>query len=522
MGWVTFGDMNGAECLLRTLIRNGVELCFMNPGTSEMQFVAALDRVPEMRGVLGLQEGVCSGAADGYARMLGRPAATLLHLGPGLANGLSNFHNARKARSPIVNIVGEHSTSHLAYDAPLTADTAGFAKPVSGWVRTLERADWMGEAAAAAVAAAAGQVATLIVPADYSWSEAGEVGPVVARAARALPTVESVRAIAAALRSGERVGLLLGGTALQERGLRAAARLGMRVFADRYAARTTRGAGVAVAERLPYFPEPAQALLAGFERLVLVEARPPVSFFGYPDLRSTLAPVDCAFSVLAAEGDDGVGALEMLCLEMGVGDAFAVAGRVVPGYRDGEGLTADCIGRVVAGLLPEGAIVSEEAVSSAEAIWPHLGGAARHDFLPVTGGSIGQGMPVGVGAALACQTPSCPDRKVVVLEADGSGMYTPQALWTMARERLDVTVVVLANRRYRILDVEMRRTKAGAVGARADRMIDLGDPQPDWVKLAGGIGVEGVRVTTAGELAREFGRAMRERGPLVIEAVMGG
>src|ERR1039457_1281570 len=122
-------DMNGAECLLRTLLANDVDLCLMNPGTSEMQFVSALDRVPRMRGVLGLFEGVCSGAADGYARMTGKPAATLLHLGPGLGNALANLHNARKARSPVVNIVGEHSTQHRGHDAPLTADTEAFARP---------------------------------------------------------------------------------------------------------------------------------------------------------------------------------------------------------------------------------------------------------------------------------------------------------------------------------------------------------------------------------------------------------
>src|SRR5450755_1399633 len=149
-------EMNGAECLLRTLLANDVDLCLMNPGTSEMQFVSALDRVPGMRGVLGLFEGVCSGAADGYARMTGKPAATLLHLGPGLGNALANFHNARKARSPVVNIVGEHSTGHQGHDSPLTANTEAFARPVSGWVRTLESAAAMGEAASAAVAAPAG------------------------------------------------------------------------------------------------------------------------------------------------------------------------------------------------------------------------------------------------------------------------------------------------------------------------------------------------------------------------------
>jgi acetolactate synthase-1/2/3 large subunit len=246
--------MNGAECLLRTLLAHGVDTCFMNPGTSEMQFVSALDRVPAMRGVLCLFEGVCAGAADGYARMLRRPAATVLHLGPGLANALANLHNARKAGVPVVNIVGEHTTSHLRYDAPLSSDIEGFARPVSGWVRTLETPEAMGATAAAAIRAACGppaQVATLIVPADYSWSEAGEPGaPEPLPAAAPAPVDDAARLIA----SGEPVGLLLGGGALLAPGLDAAARTGARVFASRYAARISFRAGRVTPLRVPYFP----------------------------------------------------------------------------------------------------------------------------------------------------------------------------------------------------------------------------------------------------------------------------
>ena len=514
--------MDGAECLLRTLLANEVDLCLMNPGTSEMQFVAALDRVPRMRGVLGLFEGVCSGAADGYARMAGKPAATLLHLGPGLANALANLHNARKARSPVVNIVGEHSTQHLDYDAPLTADTAAFARPVSGWLLTVDRATAMGASAAAAVSAAwgpPGRVATLIVPADFSWSEAGEPGCTVPRLARPLPSSQQLRDAARALRSGQPAGLLLSGSALQARGLRAAERLGaatgVRLFADRYAARTTRGRDIPAVERIPYFPEPAQALLAGFERLILVEARPPVSFFGYPGVRSTLAPPGCAFDLLASEEQDGAGALEWLVDELGAAPAKSAVTTLRPVLPAGEPLTPAAVGRTVAALMPEGTILSDEAVSCSEQIWPRLGTAATHDHLPVTGGAIGQGLPVALGAALAC-----PGRKVVALEADGSAMYTPQSLWTMARERLDVTTIVLANRRYRILDIEMQRTGAGAVGPRAGEMIDLTRPAPDWIKLAEGFGVQAVRTANADEFIAAFGAAMREPGPRLIEAVL--
>ena len=513
--------MNGAECLLRTLLANNVDLCLMNPGTSEMQFVSALDRVPEMRGVLCLFEGVCSGAADGYARMTGKPAATLLHLGPGLANALANLHNARKARSPVVNIVGEHSTQHLVYDAPLTADIEGFARPVSGWVRTLEQAAAMGEAASAAVAAAwgpPGQVATLIVPADFSWSEAGEPGCPGPKPARPLPGTEQVREIALALRSGQTMGILLGGSALHERGIRAADRLraatGVRIFANRNGARLARGGDVPAVERIPYFPEYAQALLAPMQRLILVEARPPVSFFGYPGLRGALAPPDCACDVLASENQDGAGALEWLAEELDAPEG-ATARAVPPDLPTGGELTAAVIGRIASALTPEGTIFSDESVSSNEALWLNLAGAARHDYLPVTGGAIGQGLPVAVGAALAC-----PQRKVVALEADGSGLYTTQSLWTMAREKLDVTVVILANRRYRILDIEMARTGAGKVGPRAGEMIDLTRPAPDWIKLAQGFGVQAARAASADEFVREFSAAMREPGPRLIEAVL--
>jgi acetolactate synthase-1/2/3 large subunit len=490
-----------------------------------MQFVSALDRVPRMRGVLGLFEGVCSGAADGYARMAEKPAATLLHLGPGLANALANLHNARKARSPVVNIVGEHSTQHLGHEAPLSADTEAFARPVSGWVMTLERAAAMGEAASAAVAAALGppgRVASLIVPADFSWSEAGEPGCPAQRPSRLLPSSERIHDARCALRSGRAAGLLLSGSALHARGLRAAERLraatGVRIFADRYAARLARGGDIPSAERIPYFPEPAQALLAGLERLVLVEAQPPVSFFGYPGLRSSLAPAGCAFNVLASVAQDGAGALEWLADELGapaLGSAASGAPR--PDLPNGQPLTAAAIGMTVGALAPEGAILSDESVSSNEQIWPHLAAAARYDHLPVTGGAIGQGLPVALGAALAC-----PGRKVVALEADGSAMYTLQSLWTMARERLDITTVILANRRYRILDIEMQRTGAGAVGPLADKMIDLAHPEPNWIKLAEGFGVQAARAATADEFIREFGAAMRERGPRLIEAVLDG
>jgi len=513
--------MTGAEILLGTLAANGVEVCFMNPGTSEMHFVAALDKVEGCRGVLCLFEGVCAGAADGYARMTGRPAATLVHLGPGLGNALANFHNARKARSPVVSIVGEHTRSHLTYDAPLSADVAAFARPVSEYVRTVMEPDDVGRAASETIAAAIappGQVATLIIPADLSWSEAKGCGPVIARPPRKLPSQHTISGVARRITS--RAGLLLGGTAVNDRALLAAGKLaehtGVRVFMDRYAPRLACGRGRFTPTRIPYFPEAALPLLADLEHLILVESQAPVTFFGYPESPSYLLPETCEVVTLAERTEDGTGAVEALMEECGAGSARFAATRPVSAsvHTDGP-LTAKSIGAVVAALLPQSAIVSDEMISVGGDVLPYLINAAPHDELPVTGGSIGQGIPVALGAAMAC-----PDRKVVVLQADGSAMYTLQALWTIARENLDVVTVIFANRRYRILDVEMRRTGAHGYGERANQMIDIGRPDLDWVKLSTGMGVAATRATTAKKFESQFRAAMKEKGPRLIEAVI--
>jgi acetolactate synthase-1/2/3 large subunit len=510
--------MNGAECLLRTLVSNGIEVCFMNPGTSEMQFVAALDRVAGMRPVLCLFEGVCSGAADGYARMSGRPASTLLHLGPGLANGLANFHNARKAKSPVVSIVGEHSTQHLKHDAPLTADIDLFARTVSNDVFRPKSAEEIGRFAACAVAAARrppGQVAHLIVPADFSWSESGDPGPVLERPKRRIPDSQQIERIRKLTRSGANVGLLLSGGALLDDGLAAAERLcglGVRIFANRNAGRMASGRNTFQPQRIAYFPEDAEEMLAGLEHLILVESKEPISFFGYPGRRSTLVPEGCQLHVLAAEGDDGTAALEMLA-----------DGLKAPSREDAPKLelspedrfTHHSVARTVAALLPEGAVVSDESLSAGHTVWHHLLRAAPHDHLPVTGGSIGQALPVAVGAAIAG-----PDRKVVALEADGSGMYTLQALWTMAREQLDVVTVIFANRCYRILETEMKRTGAHGFGPVAANMIDIGRPDLDWVRLAESMGVGASKAAATAQFIDQFESAVRNRGPHLIEAVL--
>jgi len=498
----------------------------MNPGTSEMQFVAALDRVEGMRSVLCLFEGVCSGAADGYARMRRRPAATLLHLGPGLGNALANLHNARKARSPVVNVVGQHSTQHLRYDAPLTADIEAFARPVSGWIRTMQRSGDMAADTASVVRAACappGQVATLIVPADFSWSEceAPETGENEALpSARRDPQSHSIRGAASILRSGEPTGLLLGGATLLAAGLHAAGQLaagtGVRVFADRNAARMERGVGTFAPQRIPYFPEPAEAALAGLKHLILVESLMPVSFFGYPGRRSTLAPEDCNMHVLASIEEDGTQALQALVEECGAGSvSIPLQEWARPCLPTGAALTLENIGLALAAEMPEGCIVSDEMISAAEAILQNLVAARPFSHVPITGGSIGQGLPVAVGAAVAC-----PDRKVIALQADGSAMYTLQSLWTMARERLDIVVVILANRRYQILEIESRRTGAAEIGPRANDMMDLTRPNLDWVKLAEAQGVEAGRAATGDEFIALFRDAVKQPGPRLIEAVI--
>jgi acetolactate synthase-1/2/3 large subunit len=518
--------VNGAQALLRTLVGAGVDVCFANPGTSEMHFVAALDDVPEMRAVLTLFEGVATGAADGYARMAGRPGATLLHLGPGLANGLANLHNARRGRTPLVNVVGDHARSHKRFDAPLESDVDALAGAVSGWVRRSLAPSDVGADAAEAVAAASaapGGVATLILPADVSWSDGADVaGPLPVRPVpRVAPGL--VEDAASALRSGEPVVLFLGGDAVGEDGLRAAARIaegtGARLLGETFPARMARGAGLPDVPRLPYPPELAMAALAGTRQLVLAGAPAPVHFFGYPGVPGQPVPGDCAVHVLAAPGEDAVAALQALADEV----APDARPRLLEGERpevpDGA-LDPRSLAAVVGALLPEGAIVVDEALTSGIGLAELTANAPRHDWLSLTGGAIGDGLPMAAGAAIAC-----PDRPVIGIQADGSAMYTISALWTHAREQLDVTTIVCDNGSYAILAHELARVGAQDSGAgreRAGRLLDLGAPSLDFVALARGMGIPATRATTAGELAEQVRRALAEPGPHLVVAVLPG
>ena len=432
--------MIGGEALVRSLVASNVDVVFANPGTSEMHFVATLDAVPEMRGVLALFEGAATGAADGYARMREAPAAALLHLGPGLGNGLANLHNARRSHSPVVTIVGDHATYHKQYDAPLESDIDTVARNVSRWIRRTARPEDAGADAAAAVAAACGppgQIATLILPADVSWSEGGSVAPPEQSMSRTAVRASTLEEVAAALRSRENAALLLGGSVLRERGLRSASSIaaatGAELLVETFPARAERGAGIPVIQRIAYLAEMAAGQLDGLRHLILVDTKSPVSFFAYPGKPSDLVPEGCEVMVLAAGGDDAVGALELLATELGAGTGPESSTPSRPDRPTGE-LGAEFIARAIGALLPEGAIVSDEANTSGTFLPTFTAGAPRHDWLSLTGGSIGQGLPVALGAAIAC-----PDRPVLALEADGSALYTLQSLWTMAREQLDVT-----------------------------------------------------------------------------------
>lgn len=521
--------MNGAESLLRTLVDSGVDTCFANPGTSEMHFVAALDRVEGMRAILGLFEGVVTGMADGYARMAGKPPVTLLHLGPGLANGLANLHNARRAASPIVNVVGDHATTHAIHDAPLASDIVGFARPVSGWVHTSKSPNTVGSDAARAVQAAQqapGQIATLILPADVAWLEAeSSATPLpVAPPARVDNTVISriARLLTDARAAGERAAILMRGASLVGEGLEAAGRIaqatGARLLCDTFAPRIERGAGRSIVERLPYFAEQLVESLVSVDHLVLIGAAPPVSFFAYPGKPSWCTDEHTAVTYLAHPHEDGADALIALADMVAPRRAARVAELSLPEEPTGR-LDQFTIGAVVARYLPENAIVSDEAATNSLGPGLALAGARPFDHLSLTGGSIGQGLPLAGGAAVAC-----PERKVVSLHGDGGAMYTLQSLWTQARENLDVTTVIFSNRAYAILQIELARTGATELMSEGDRtalsMFDLSKPDLDWVQLAGGMGVEAVRVTTVEGFSSAFRSAMNQRGPRLIEAVL--
>ncbi len=515
---------NGATALIKTLVDSGIEVCFTNPGTSEMHFVAALDSEPAMRAVLALFEGVATGAADGYARMAGKPAATLLHLGCGLGNGLANLHNARKGKVPVVNVVGDHATTHVQYDAQLQSDIETVARNVSpGFVRTSQTtAELPGDAADAITAARSkpNQVATLILPADVSWGQGAEATQAEPPPAAPVADETVLDEVATALKAGKKTALLLGRQATLKPGLMAATKLaaasGAKLFVETFPTRLTRGAGLPPVEKIAYLAEMATSQLAPYRHLVLVDAKAPVSFFAYPGKPSYLVPKKCEVHTLASPDMDAVASLEALVKHMGANAAEPALQQAVRPPRPEDGtLTAEKVCQAIGHLLPDNAILVDESNTSGLMLGAMTAGCPAHDLLALTGGAIGQGLPNAVGAAIAC-----PDRPVIAVIGDGTAMYTIQALWTMAREGLNVTAIICSNAAYSVLNLELDRVgaEASGVGDKAASQLDLSHPPIDFARLGEGMGVPGTTCENSDAFCAALEKALATPGPQLIDA----
>jgi len=513
--------MNGAELLLRTAVKAGIEVCFTNPGTTEMPLVCAFDSVAGIRPVLGLFEGCCTGAADGYGRMADKPAMTLLHLGPGLGNGIANLHNARRARTPLLNVIGEHATWHRSADPPLNMDIVALAETVSGWQRTSATGENLSKDTADAITAALqGQIATMIVPSDVQWSEGSSERIHLSISPDATVDKESIERAADQLRTDQNAALILGGRALRHKGLMAAARIkaktGCDLLSERAPARMERGSGLPATEFLPYFPRQALELLSKYSTVVLAGAAEPVTFFGWQGYESRLLKDNQNICQITATDNSLPQALEDLA------DALEAPGNVDgadagfspverPQISKGK-LTAQNACRILAALQPENAIIVNESITSGTAYFPLGPGLPPHTLLMLPGGAIGYGMPCAVGAAIAC-----PQRPVINFQADGSAMYTLQSLWMQAREGLDITTLICSNRSYNILNIEIARSGVATPGKHARSLTDLTNPTIDWVQISKGLGVPAAAVDSCEALAKELKKALVEPGPHLIE-----
>ncbi len=520
--------MNGAEAMVRGLVSAGVDVCFANPGTSEMHMVQGIDGIADMRAVLCLFEGVCTGAADGYARIQGKPAITLLHLGAGLGNGIANLHNARRASTPVVNVIGDHAGYHLHYDAPLTSDIEDIGRGVSAWIRTSATSEGMAQDARDAVAASLqanpeglGNVATLIVPADCAWGNGhASIGPRLSRQLAEVTNDGVIEAVDALGNRGGEVLLLLDGTGLSAEGVQQAGRIakqtGCRVMSTTFPARVESGPGLFPVARMPYFPEQVIEATQGAKCVVLAGAKPPVSFFAYQTTPSELLPQDCEVVRLAHRHQDVVAALTRVADALGGGEHpdVVVAGQR-PGLPEGE-LTTAGVAQALAAMIPDQSIISVDS-GGGGAAYDVLQSSVRHTWLNITGGSIGQGGPVALGAAIAA-----PERPVFALLGDGGAGYTVQYLWTAARENLNLVTVVFSNRSYNILEVEYHRLGVNTMGDKAASLFDLSNPDLDWVALANGYGVPARKATTAEEFVVALDTGMRTDGPYLIEAEVTG
>ncbi|CAB1059766.1 Thiamine pyrophosphate-requiring enzymes [Olavius sp. associated proteobacterium Delta 1] len=515
--------MIGAEILIKTAVNAGIEVCFTNPGTTEMPLVCAFDSIPGIRPYLGLFEGCCTGAADGYGRMTDKPAMTLLHLGPGLGNGIANLHNARRGGTPVLNVIGEHATWHRAANAPLTMDIAALADPVSGWQRTCSTTETISQDTADAIAAASeGQVVSLIVPSDIQWSECADPKIHQPKFSNASIDKDSIIQAAEMLHTEQKSALILGGRALRKEGLMAAARIkartGCDLLSERAPARIERGTGIPPTEVIPYFPRQALELLSGYQVIVLVGTGEPVTFFGWQGYPSRLLNDTQHICHIKSNNKSLPQAL------MDLADALDAPGKItapdagsskieIPEIPTGK-LTANNAGIILAALQPEHAIIVNESITSGGAYLPLAVSAPPHTMMALPGGAIGYGMPCAVGAAIAC-----PQRPVINFQADGSAMYTLQALWMQARESLDVTTLICSNRSYNILKIEFARAEIETPGPYAQSLTDLGNPAIDWVQISNGMGVPGIAVDSCETLTRELKRALKEEGPHLIEMV---
>ena len=514
--------MTGAQALVGTLADLGVTACFANPGTSEMHLVTALDGEPRIRSVLCLFEGVATGAADGFARVSEQPAMTLLHLGAGYLNGGANIHNAGRANTPMINVIGDHAVPHLKYDAPLTSDIVGLAGPNSRWIKSADSVAETGALAVEAYVASFGPKpgpVSLLLPADSAWLEGGVKGEPIAPAPLRTMSDEQIEAAASAIKAATKPVMIINGTALSETVLRAAARLkaaGIRILTDTFYSKMRRGAGVFAPERMQYFAEGAMDDLSGSDLMCLAGTSAPVAFFSYPGKPSLLVPEGCDVLDLGDAGTDSAQTLAALADRLGATDSAPVEVLSEPDLPTGD-LTAQAVGQSLARHMPENALVSDDGVSNGLLSYLPTQTTRVHDWMMLTGGAIGQGMPLALGAAIAA-----PDRKVICLSGDGAGMYTNQALWSMAREGADVTTIVFVNHSYRILNIELYRTGAGNPGPTAKNMLSIGGPDIDWVQLSSSMGVPAVEATTAEGFDVALADAIAADGPRLIAAVVPG
>jgi acetolactate synthase-1/2/3 large subunit len=509
--------ITGAEAILNVAAAAGIKVCFANPGTTELSLVQALDKTPAIHSVLAIFEGVCTGAADGYTRISGTPALALLHLGPGLANGIANLHNARKANTPVISIVGEHATWHIAANAPLTSDIATLAQPMSKFVHTTTRP----ESAASDMALTIAQAmqlpsgpATLIIPGDVQWAEIDEQPTTLKIPEPTPPTSNDIDKATRALRAGN-AALVLSGRALRAAGMRSAERImratGCRVLAPTFPPVQDRGAGLLSPDKIPYPPEPARQLLAPYRSVILAGAREPVAFFGYPNSRSGLCAEDANIIHLCPPTTDPSVALAALAEALNAPPTQAVPAAERPQPPHGA-LTPLTMCQAVAAAQPDNLIVMDEGATAGFAYYGFSAGAPPFTYMALTGGSIGQGLPCAVGAAAAE-----PRKRVICLEGDGSSLYTIQALWTMAREKQNVTTVICKNRAYSILRWEMERART-TPGPASLALTSLENPEISFVKVAEGFGVEARAARTAEQLTEALHYSFKTPGPMLIEA----